>query len=94
MNIIKKQFEEAKLKKLLEIQDNYIEGEIIKKESRIALLNEQKRKEMAKLEIIKQNEEFVKRNEDLKKEAEKLKLKELEEDKKIKCSEYWKNKII
>ena len=46
MNIIRQQFEEAKFKKLLEIQDNYIEGEIIKKEAKNALLNEQKKKEM------------------------------------------------
>ena len=93
MNIIKKQFEEAKLKKLLEIQDNYIEGEIIKKESRIALLNEQKRKEMAKLEIIKQNEEFVKLNEEVKKNIEKRKQKEIEDNKLIEMHSKYKEEL-
>ena len=67
MNIIRQQFEEAKFKKLLEIQDNYVEGEIIKKEAEIALLNEKKKKEMAKLARIRQNEEFIKLNEEVKK---------------------------
>ena len=75
MNIIKQQFEEAKFKRLLEIQDNYIEGEIIKKEAGRALLEEQKRKEMIKLERIKKNEEFIKLNEEVKKNIEKRKKK-------------------
>ena len=75
MNIIKQQFEEEKFKRLLEIQDNYIEGEIIKKEAGRALLEEQKRKEMIKLERIKKNEEFIKLNEEVKKNIEKRKKK-------------------
>ena len=83
MNIIKKQFEEAKFKKLLEIQDNYIEGEIIKKEAKLALINEQKKKELAKLAKIKKNEEFIKLNEEVKKNIEKRKQKEIEDYKLI-----------
>ena len=49
MNIIKQQFEEEKFKRLLEIQDNYIEGEIIKKEAGRALLEEQKKKRNDKI---------------------------------------------
>ena len=83
MNIIKQQFNNVKYKRLLELQDNYIEGEIIKKQANIDILKERKNKEMIKLAQIKQNEEFVKLNEELKKETEKKKQKELEEDKKI-----------
>ena len=70
MNIIRQQFNNVKYKRLLELQDNYIEGELIKKQARIDILKERKNKEMIRLSQIKQNEEFVKRNEDLKKEAE------------------------
>ena len=83
MNIIKQQFNNVKYKRLLELQDNYIEGELIKKQAKADVLRERKNKEMIKLAQIKKNEEFVKLNEELKKEAEKKKLKELEEDKKI-----------
>ena len=78
MNIIRNQFNEVKYKRLQEMQDNYIEGEIIKREARNALLEEQKKKEMIKLARIKQNEEFVKLNEELKKNLEKRKQKEQE----------------
>ena len=71
MNIIRNQFNEVKYKRLQEMQDNYIEGEIIKREAKNALLEEQKKKEMIKLARIKQNEEFVKFNEELKKNLEK-----------------------
>jgi len=81
MNIIKRQFEESKLKKILELQDNYIEGQIIKKEARLALLEERKKREYVKLERMKKNEEFVELNEKVKKEIEKRKEKELEDDK-------------
>ena len=93
MNIIRQQFNNVKYKRLLELQDNYIEGELIKKQARIDILKERKNKEMIRLSQIKQNEEFVKRNEDLKKEAEKLKLKELEEDKKIKMEAMQQEKM-
>ena len=83
MNIIKQQFNNVKYKRLFELQDNYIEGELIKKQAKADVLRERKNKEMIKLAQIKKNEEFVKLNEELKKEAEKKKLKELEEDKKI-----------
>ena len=83
MNIIKQQFNNVKFKRLLELQDNYIEGELIKKQAQIDILKERKNKEMIKLAQIKQKEEFVKLNEELKKEAEKKKQKEIEEDKKI-----------
>ena len=93
MNIIKKQFEEAKFKKLLEIQDNYIEGEIIKKEAKLALINEQKKKEMAKLAKIKKNEEFIKLNEEVKKNIEKRKQKEIEDDKLIEMHAKFKEEL-
>ena len=93
MNIIKKQFEEAKFKKLLEIQDNYIEGEIIKKEAKLALINEQKKKEMAKLAKIKKNEEFIKLNEEVKKNIEKRKQKEIEDDKLIEMHAKFKEQL-
>ena len=93
MNIIRKQFEEAKFKKLLEIQDNYIEGEIIKKEAKKALLDEQKRKEMVKLARIKQNEEFIKLNEEVKKNIEKRKMKEIEDDKLIEMHAKYKEEL-
>ena len=93
MNIIKKQFEEAKFKRLLEMQDNYVEGEIIKKEARLALLNEQKKKEMLKLEKIKKNEEFIKLNEEVKKNIEKRKQKELEDDKLIEMHAKFKEEL-
>ena len=83
MNIIRQQFNNVKYKRLLELQDNYIEGELIKKQAKIDVLRERKNKEMIKLAQIKKNEEFVKLNEELKKEAEKKRQKELEEDKKI-----------
>jgi len=73
MNIIRQQFNNVKYKRLLELQDNYIEGELIKKQARIDILKERKNKEMIRLSQIKQNEEFVKRNEELKKLAEKKK---------------------
>ena len=93
MNIIRQQFEEAKFKKLLEIQDNYIEGEIIKKEAKNALLNEQKKKEMVKLATIKQNEEFVKLNEGVKKNIDKRKQKEIEDDKLIEIHAKYKEEL-
>ena len=93
MNIIRQQFEEAKFKKLLEIQDNYIEGEIIKKEAKNALLNEQKKKEMVKLAKIKQNEEFVKLNEGVKKNIDKRKQKEIEDDKLIEMHAKYKEEL-
>ena len=93
MNIIRQQFEEAKFKKLLEIQDNYIEGEIIKKEAKNALLNEQKKKEMVKLATIKQNEEFVKLNEGVKKNIDKRKQKEIEDDKLIEMHAKYKEEL-
>ena len=93
MNIIRQQFEEAKFKKLLEIQDNYVEGEIIKKEAEMALLNEKKKKEMAKLARIKQNEEFIKLNEEVKKNIEKRKQKELEDDKLIEIHAKYKEDL-
>ena len=93
MSIIRQQFNNVKYKRLLEIQDNYIEGEFIKKQARIDVLKERKNREMVRLSQIKQNEEFVKLNEELKKEAEKLKLKELEEDKKIKLEAMHQEKM-
>ena len=93
MNIIKKQFEEAKFKRLLEMQDNYVEGEIIKKEARLALLNQHKKKEMLKLEKIKKNEEFIKLNEEVKKNIEKRKQKELEDDKLIEMHAKFKEEL-
>ena len=83
MNIIKQQFNNVKYKRLLELQDNYVEGELIKKQAQLDVLRERKNREMIKLEQIKKNEEFVQLNEELKKEAEKRKLKEIEEEKKI-----------
>ena len=83
MNIIKQQFNNVKYKRLLELQDNYVEGELIKKQAQLDILRERKNKELIRLTKIKQNEEFVKLNEELKKEAEQRKLKELEEEKKI-----------
>ncbi len=83
MNIIKQQFNNVKYKRLLELQDNYVEGELIKKQAQLDILKERKNKELIRLTKIKQNEEFVKLNEELKKEAEQRKLKELEEEKKI-----------
>ena len=93
MNIIRKQFEEAKFKKLLEIQDNYIEGEIIKNEAKRALMDEQKRKEMVKLAKIKQNEEFIKLNEEVKKSIEKRKMKEMEDDRLIEMHAKYKEEL-
>ena len=93
MNIIRNQFNEVKYKRLQEMQDNYIEGEIIKKEARNALLEEQKKKEMIKLARIKQNEEFVKRNEELKKYLEIKKQKELEDDKLIEMHAKYKEDL-
>ena len=93
MNIIRKQFEEAKFKKLLEIQDNYIEGEIIKNEAKRALMEEQKRKEMVKLAKIKQNEEFIKLNEEVKKSIEKRKMKEMEDDRLIEMHAKYKEEL-
>ena len=92
MNIIREQFNNVKYKRLLEIQDNYIEGEIIKKQAKMDILRERKNKEMVRLAQIKQNEEFVKRNEELKKLAEKRKQKEIEEDKKIELEAQKKKK--
>ena len=93
MNILKQQFNNVKYKRLLEIQDNYIEGEMIKKQARMDILRERKNREMVKLAQIKQNEEFVKLNEELKKEVEKRKQKELEEDKKIELEAKKKEKM-
>ena len=93
MNIIRKQFEEAKFKKLLEIQDNYIEGEIIKNEAKRALMDEQKRKEMVKLAKIKKNEEFIKLNEEVKKNIEKRKMKEMEDDRLIEMHAKYKEEL-
>ena len=93
MNIIRKQFEEAKFKKLLEIQDNYIEGEIIKNEAKRALMDEQKRKEMVKLAKIKKNEEFIKLNEEVKKSIEKRKMKEMEDDRLIEMHAKYKEEL-
>ena len=93
MNIIKKQFEEAKFKRFLEIQDDYAEAEIIKKEAKLALLNEQKKKEAMKLARIKQNEEFIKLNEEVKKNIEKRKQKELEDDKLIEMHSKYKEEL-
>ena len=93
MNIIRNQFNEVKYKRLQEMQDNYIEGEIIKREARNALLEEQKKKEMIKLARIKQNEEFVKRNEELKKYLEIKKQKELEDDKLIEMHAKYKEDL-
>ena len=93
MNIIREQFNNVKYKRLLEIQDNYIEGEIIKKQAKMDILRERKNKEMVRLAQIKQNEEFVKRNEELKKLAEKRKQKEIEEDKKIELEAQKKEKM-
>ena len=93
MNIIRNQFNEVKFKRLQEMQDNYIEGEIIKREARNALLEEQKKKEAIKLARIKQNEEFVKRNEELKKYLEKKKQKELEDDKLIEMHAKYKEDL-
>ena len=93
MNIIRSQFNEIKYKRLQEMQDNYIEGEIIKKEAKKALLEEQKKKEMIKLAIIKQNEEFVKLNEELKKNVEKRKQKEIEDDKLIEMHAKYKEEL-
>ena len=93
MNIIRQQFNNVKYKRLLELQDNYIEGEIIKKQAKMDILRERKNKEMIKLEQIKKNEEFVKLNEELKKLAEKRKQKEIEEDKKIELEAQKKEKM-
>ena len=93
MNILKQQFNNVKYKRLLEMQDNYIEGEMIKKQARMDILRERKNREMVKLAQIKQNEEFVKLNEELKKEVEKRKQKELEEDKKIELEAKKKEKM-
>ena len=93
MNILKQQFNNVKYKRLLEMQDNYIEGEMIKKQARMDILRERKNREIVKLAQIKQNEEFVKLNEELKKEVEKRKQKELEEDKKIELEAKKKEKM-
>ena len=93
MNILKQQFNNVKYKRLLEMQDNYIEGEMIKKQARMDILRERKNRELVKLAQIKQNEEFVKLNEELKKEVEKRKQKELEEDKKIELEAKKKEKM-
>ena len=93
MNILKQQFNNVKYKRLLEMQDNYIEGEMIKKQARMDILRERKNREMVKLAQIKENEEFVKLNEELKKEVEKRKQKELEEDKKIELEAKKKEKM-
>ena len=93
MNILKQQFNNVKYKRLLEMQDNYIEGEMIKKQARMDILRERKNREMVKLAQIKQNEEFVKLNEELKKEVEKRKQKEIEEDKKIELEAKKKEKM-
>ena len=93
MNILKQQFNNVKYKRLLEMQDNYIEGEMIKKQARMDILRERKNREMVKLAQIKQNEEFVKLNEELKKEVEKRKQVELEEDKKIELEAKKKEKM-
>lgn len=42
MNIIKQQFNNVKYKRLLELQDNYIEGELIKKQAKADVLRERK----------------------------------------------------
>ena len=93
MNIIKKQFEEAKFKRLLAFFDDYAEGEMIKKNAKEALLNEQKKKEMIKLARIKQNEEFIKLNEEVKKNIEERKKKEIEEDKLIEMHSKYKEEL-
>ena len=83
MNYIKNQFQDYKRKKIEELQDNYVEGQIIKLNAQNELKEEERKKMELKAKQEKMREDFKKENEELMKLKEKEKLKEDEEMKRI-----------
>ena len=83
MNYIKNQFQDYKRKKIEELQDNYVEGQIIKLNAQNELKEKERKKMELKAKQEKMREDFKKENEELMKLKEKEKLKEDEEIKRI-----------
>ena len=83
MKIIENQFKDYKRKKIEELQDAYVEGQIIKLNAQNELKEEQKKLIELKEKQQKMREDFLKANEELKKIKDKEKLKEEEEIKRI-----------
>ena len=83
MKIIENQFKDYKRKKIEELQDAFVEGQIIKLNAQNELKEEQKKLIELKEKQQKMREDFLKANEELKKIKDKEKLKEEEENKRI-----------
>ena len=83
MKIIENQFKDYKRKKIEELQDAYVEGQIIKLNAQNELKEEIKKKNELKEQKQKMREDFKKANEEILKLKEKEKLKEEEDNKKI-----------
>ena len=83
MKIVQNQFQDYKRKKIEEMQDSYIEGQIIKINAQNELKEEEKKLNELKEKQKKMRENYKKENEELLKLKEKEKLKEEEERKKL-----------
>ena len=83
MKIIENQFFDSKRKKIEDLQDAYVEGQIIKLNAQNELKEEIKKKNELKEQKQKMREDFKKANEEILKLKEKEKLKEEEDNKKI-----------
>lgn len=89
-SIVNLQFSEAKIKQVQDIQEKFIEGQIIKKNALKAIEEERLKEVLLKEKSQRQNEEFKKANEEIEKLKEEKKKLDEEEDKKI--EEYAKRK--
>jgi len=83
MDIITKRFHEYKTKRIIEYQDQVVEGQIIKKQA-IDAIEKEKQKELERIALAKERQaEFIQANIDLKAYKEVVKQKNREEEKKI-----------
>lgn len=90
LEIINQQFSESKIKQVQNMQEKFIEGQIIKRNALKAMEEEIQKEMLKKKQSQKQNEEFLKANEEIEKQKEEKKKVDKEEEKKK--EEYAKRK--
>ena len=90
IDCINQQFQEAKIKKIKEMQELYAEGQLHKIQAERNVIEEQEKKERERQKRQKENEDFKKANQELEKYKELNRQKEKEEE--LKIEEYAKKK--
>lgn len=83
MKIIKDQLQEFKKKRIIELQDDFVEGKFIKYNAQMELEEEEKKKEQQKLKQEQARLEIKKSNQELEKIKEKRRQEEIEYEKQI-----------